>query len=272
MSSIDSNLIIENRTILEAVHNLQQRGLLAYSSFSDGWIIRLEHAGTTRFIHGYTFGLNTQASASIANDKVATYQLLASHNIPAVRHTLLTSAFAPMPDPAALQDLFANSQQVIKPTYGSRGRDVTKCDDPAQATGLIQLHPSVPSWSASPFIDIQNELRLVALDNSIGLAYEKLNPPVINGLKMFNLNLGATASRLDPHAIDHAIREMALDAMRAIGLTLGAVDIVIDDQNNPLILEINSGFSIDHYANLAPSNRQEVVAFYEAVILSSFSE
>lgn len=256
--------------IIEVIRNLQAQGKLSYTALSNDWVIKFWRGGDTHYINGYALDLNSQASGAIATDKVATYQLLTEAQVPAVPHILLTSPTTPEPDKTLLDGLFERyGQLVLKPTHGSRGRDVVKCAN-AMSVRILMHAPRVPSWSASPFLNIQSETRLVVRDGQVCLAYEKQNPPVIKGLKMFNINLGATPKCLGAGELDADMSELAVRAMKEIGLRLGAVDIVCTSDNQLQVLEINSGFSLDHYASFAPENHREVTAFYEQTIESLF--
>lgn len=262
----------QTATILEALRNLKQRGDIDYVSFSDDWIVEFWRGQDRHFIYANKLEANTAASAEIATDKVGTYQILTHHHIPALPHYLLTTPVAPSADTSYLENLFQQHDElVVKPTFGSKGQDIHRCARVPEALAIVQ-DQRITSWSASPFIDIQREVRLVILDGRLALAYEKQNPVIVLGLKMFNLHLGATAKRLDASEIDSSLTEIARQAMQAIGLTLGAVDILIDEHGKPHILEINSNFSVERFAASSPENRQEVVAFYEQAITSRFRQ
>ncbi len=258
--------IAQNSTITEALRSLEKAGKLTYASLSDDWVITFKDSGRTHFIHGFAFDLNSQASSGMARDKVATYQLLADAGIPALEHYLLTYQAPAIPDPTLLSNLFKQyASMVIKPTLGGGGRNVVKCDTADGARALIQ-HTDIASWAASPFLDIRSEVRFVVYDGAIPLAYEKQNPPTINGLRMFNLGLGAAARRLDSSSIEPGVGKLVRSAMEAIGLKLGAVDVIFPANSEPQVLEINSAFSLEHYAGISQRNRQEVVGFYQRVI------
>jgi len=207
---------------------------------------------------------------AIRMSKVATYQLLANNDIASVPHYLLSTVINPMINTSMLEKLFKQHKSlVVKPLQGSRGNLVAKFGDRAGALKFIKNSQEI-SWVASPYIDIKRELRLVIFNGSIWLAYEKLDPKIIGNLKMFNVNLGAHVRNLEIGKLDRKIKVLAKRSMDAIGLKLGAVDIILDDKENAYVLEINSGFSLEHYAQISPANRHNVLEFYKAVISSLF--
>lgn len=262
----EADYVTGKRTILEAIENLDAQGLLDYKLYADGWLISLSSTNIKHFVYMYGFDINSQASASIASDKVATYELLSEAGIKAVPHYLLSSLVEPVVKIADLEKYFRlNHSLVVKPNRGSRGDSVAKSDTPESSLEYINGSHHA-SWAASPFIEISSEIRLVVNDGKIVLAYEKYDPVMVNDLKMFNLNLGAKAKQIKLNELDDNHRHMALNAMQTIGLKLGAVDIIFDENNEALVLEINSGFSLEHYAQISPENRTQVIALYEEVI------
>src|SRR5688500_18187581 len=64
---------------------------IQYRSFSDDWVIRLENNDVRKWVIGYTFDINSAAASALARDKVASYQTLATDNIPAIEHYLARS-------------------------------------------------------------------------------------------------------------------------------------------------------------------------------------
>jgi glutathione synthase/RimK-type ligase-like ATP-grasp enzyme len=261
-----TSYVTKNRALLEAIQNSCKKHGIACKMFSDDWIIQLQKGRREHFIYAYGFDCNSQASAAIATDKVATYQLLADRAIAAVPHFLLTSAAQPDIDPATLDGLLKEyGSLVVKPVQGSRGESVARFND-ADSILAFTAENSVAAWAASPFIEVQREIRLVVFDGSVRLGYEKHNPTVVNELKLFNLNLGTTAEAIVVSKLSRAIQDLAVQSMEAIGLRLGAVDLVFDPDGDVSVLEINSGFSLEHFALMSPQNRKQVVEFYETVV------
>lgn len=266
-----SSYITENRALIQAVRETSGKLGIQHTLFSDDWIIRLRKNRTTRYIFAYGFDCNNQASSAIASDKVATSQLLDNAAIPVIPHHLLKSVAMPEINKELLEQLISKHESVVvKPLQGSRGAGVGKFEHTKDA--LHFMHQLDGVWACSPFVKIEREIRAVVFGNSVRLAYEKFEPQIINGLKMFNLNLGAKSKPLLEQDLSSDIKKLAVDSMRAIGLTLGAVDIAIDEDNQIRILEINSGFSLEHYAAASAINKQHVMALYEHVIQTMFAD
>ena len=80
---------------------------------------------------------------------------------------------------------------------------------------------------------------------------------------MFNLGLGAVPTNIEP---DASLLSLASRAQAALGLRLSAVDIIETVDGNLRVLEINSGFMMEHYIRSSEENRQRAVKAYGAII------
>jgi glutathione synthase/RimK-type ligase-like ATP-grasp enzyme len=265
-----SNFITENRALDEAIHLSESKLDIECTYFFDGWLVRLKKGSKTRFIFGYCFDINSEAAGEVANDKAATYEVLKDSDIAAVPHYLMSSVISPKVSLSDLEGVFKKHESIVlKPKNGNKGEMVAKFDDPQLAIEYTEANPKI-LWVASQYLDIAREIRIVVLNGSAKLACEKINPVVMNGLKMYNLSLGAKAVGLELSDVDNRAIELAEQSMEAIGLNMGAVDIVFDHAGRPYVLEINNGFSLERFALSSEQARNEVVNFYELAIEDLF--
>lgn len=264
--------IPEEQTILAAVRAVCKSHGVTYRTFSDGWIIRLEKAGRRHYLYGYgDLGMNLHAVAQIALDKVAAYLVLDDAGVPAVPHWLLSTVISPEIDPQLLTRLLAeHGSLVVKPLKGGMGRQVHRVDDVAAAMAVTSGQGET-EWAASPFVDIAREVRLIVCDGAVRFAHEKSDPVMIDGLKMYNLSLGAGSRQLEPADLPDNLLQLGIGAAAAIGLRLGAVDVAIDTAGMMRVLEINCNFSLEHFAGRSPRNRRRVIALYTGILASAFS-
>jgi len=256
--------------IVEAARLMSRRYGLACTTYSDDWVIVLEKDGRRLVICGYAFGLNTDAASACANDKVATYHLLAAMRLPVVPHYLLSTIVTERVDRQLLGRLLEeHTSLVVKPLRGSRGDMVARFNN---ARGIVSFmrRNGEREWTASPFIDIQSETRVVVFDGIIHLVYEKINPVVVGNLKMFNLSKGTEARNVELSEVPQKLKNLATQAMDALNLRIGAVDIVLDSSGTARVIEINSHFSLDHFAESSEANKTLVVQFYEFIIGKTF--
>lgn len=154
---------------------------------SKGWVIILEKNGTTRFIIGQKFDLNSHAIGLIMDDKYAMFEVLSENNIPTIQYQILYR-----PDIKKEYARNANHYEiaeqyfidhgesiVIKSNFGLSGRDVyhvTKKED--IIVYLDKVFQNNETLSLCPFYNIRAEYRLIILDNECLLIYGKKKPVV----------------------------------------------------------------------------------------------
>lgn len=239
-----------------------ERGI-AFTSMSDGWVLELSKSDKTRRVLGYKFSLNDSVSSSIAGDKVATHLLLERAGLPSVEHVLLR----PKVTEEQKKPLKHWGAIVVKPLDGSGGHGVKLFNDTDTAVEWIESTDH-PAWAAAPFVDIAREIRLVLLDGEPLIVYEK-QAVMIDGLKMFNLGMGATPKDI---SFDDDLIQLAAQAQAILGLRLSAVDIVESTSGKRMILEVNSGFMMEHYIRFSPENKQRAVVAYGKIIDAVMSQ
>jgi glutathione synthase/RimK-type ligase-like ATP-grasp enzyme len=214
-----------------------------------------------RRVLGYRFDLNDSVASSIAQDKVATYQMLEKAGLPAVPHVLVRTKVS-----QADQQVMSGWQQiVIKPLVGTSGHGVRLFDDTEQAVRHIE-QSKIAAWAAAPFVDIKREVRVIMLDGKPLLTYEK-QPVTIRSLKMFNLGLGATPKDID---ISPELQELASKAQQELGLRLSTVDIIEDWQGEYRVLEINDSIMMEHYMRQSPEHKERGRRVYDVIVEAMF--
>lgn len=259
-----------NRTIVEAARLASKQYALTLRSYSEDWIIVLEKADKRHILCGYALGINNDAASSSANDKVATYCLLSAAGVASVPHHLLSTVIDAGISVGILSELLQQyADVVVKPLRGSRGELVARFQSVRDAQKFIGSSGE-REWAASPFIDIQTEIRFVMYRGQIRLAYKKINPVIKQGVKLFNLSQGSEAEALPLQEVPKELSMLAERAMQALQLTLGAVDVVIDAAGTAQVLEINSHFSLDHFALSSVAAKQQVLDFYVMLLAELF--
>lgn len=235
---------------------------------SDGWLFEMQKNGRVHRVLGTDFGLNTQVSAAIAKDKVATSIVLERAGIRQVKHELLSTHGRHI-DESTLSGAITQWPVVLKPLEGSHGMNVSRV---GSATQILDIISNVESaWALSPYVDVQSEVRLVVVDGDIRLAHLKQDPVMRNGLKLFNLHAGATAIPLSVSELPVDTVRLAQSAMAALDLRMAAVDIVTTSSGERFVLEVNAAFSLNRFA--ATSNRAYAMTadFYDELVGRMFS-
>lgn len=248
---------ITHRLMVQIIHDICDERGIDFTSLSDDWLLELTKDGVTKRVLGYKFSLNDSVASSIAGDKVATHLLLKRAGLASVPHVLLR--------PKVTEEQKAPLRQwngiVVKPLDGSGGHGVKLCSSADEAVAWIESTDH-PAWAAAPFIDIAREIRMVLLDQKPLIVYEK-QAVMVDGLKMFNLGMGAEPKEFVP---DGPLLDLAARAQTTLGLRLSAVDVVETATGERMVLEVNSGFMMEHYTRFSPENKQHAIEAYTQIV------
>lgn len=251
-------------TFLKMITEICEEENIALDSFSDGWILRLNKADKTVFFSGHHSDINSSASASIADDKVSTYTLLNSNNIPTIPHYLIRKE-------ESLSEITSKINQyplplVIKPCCGSRGHDIYLCktieESLKNTTKLLKKYDSV---CVSPFFDAKCEYRCFFLDNKVHFIYKKTKS---DDSLFFNLCNGGNPSLIDQtEEKSRTIAEIATKAANSIGIRFAAIDILESKTGILKILEINEAPGASHLIKALPETYEIIKDIYRQAIL-----
>lgn len=261
---------IRNRLLPDAVRLACQRQDIDCASFSDDWVLQLAKGHRTEWIFGYKFSINNSAVSHLAQDKVATYEVLRAAGLSAVPHMLVRSVAGEPIAASRFEHRFDGKDVVVKPLIGTGGRGVQRYATTQAALAYIG-ESSEPSWAMSPYLDIISETRLVVLEGTLLLAYEKQQPELRGGLKLYNLSHGAVAVDIAEADVQLSLRSLAVRTCSALGLRLAAVDIITTAQNEQLVLEVNDGFSMEYYARQSAGCKKRSIQLYDTIITRMFS-
>jgi [lysine-biosynthesis-protein LysW]---L-2-aminoadipate ligase len=174
--------------------------------------------------------LNPAFTLRLAHDKLATVAALQSAALPHPRTRAVFDADAPPPLPFPL---------VVKPRYGSWGRDVTLCPDEVTYRRVLSTLRTRAWFAASGAVaqelvpPLGHDLRIVVAGGDVIGAVKRVARP---GEWRTNVALGAMRARVDPSP---AACEIAIAAATAIGADLVGVDLLPVGPGQHVVLELN---------------------------------
>jgi glutathione synthase/RimK-type ligase-like ATP-grasp enzyme len=245
-----------------------KRAGIDLQTFSDDWVLRLARDGVTKWAVGYRFDVNGAAAADLAQDKVATYLVLNAAGVDVVPHFLVRVLPEETIYGGGLRQTLGGGPVVAKPLDGMGGRNVGRFDTVDDALEMIHASDET-AWALSPYRELQAEYRLLMLNGNLLLAFEKTQPQLYEGLKLFNLGAGAVPADIDKEILEQLL-PIAERAVEATSLRLAAVDIVRQADGTLCVLEVNCGISLEHYGRQSAEYEARAVAAYESIIEAMF--
>lgn len=239
---------------------------------ASGWLIAMRRGQTRHFAFGYDIGLNSAIAHRIANDKSATAEALTLAGVPCIPHHLFLNprlgenVVAATWREAMLELLHDHPQGVVvKPNEGTSGRSVFKVTTEAELDHAIgDVFSMSTGLVISPYVAIENEVRVVQLDDLPLVVYSKQRGTDWR----HNLDAGARPVLLEAGEVRAACVRIASDAARAIGIAFASIDVVRVD-GAWRVLEINSGVMMEALGKQHP---ELVQATYGAALDRVFGE
>lgn len=174
--------------------------------------------------------LNAPVALLLAHDKLTTASALTAAALPHPPTRAVVDADAPSPLPFPL---------VLKPRYGSWGRDVVLCADETAYRRALSTLRARPWFAATGAVAQQlvpplaHDLRLVVAAGDVIGAVKRVAAP---GEWRTNVALGATRHPVDPSP---AACELAIASAAAIGADLVGVDLLPVGPGRYVVLELN---------------------------------
>ena len=275
---------------------------IEFDLVSKNWIMVLRKGNKVRYISGYKFGLNNQASSIICDDKYALYDTFKLLNIPIIEHKIIFKNYN-KEDILEFSKKY-NYNMVVKSNTGTCGLDmfhVTNKDE--LFIDIDKLLVKNHSISICPFYKIKNEYRTVILDGNIELFYGKKRPIVygdgsktIKGLLcefnnnyfskiedktldivlekdkeymyswQHNLSKGSIPFEVKDKELISKVQSLATKAYNTLNMRFTSVDIIELETGELLILEINSGVMMENYAQIMKNGVKTVKKIYSKAI------
>ncbi|MBR0716364.1 RimK-like protein [Bradyrhizobium liaoningense] len=282
------------RIFVQAIRHYCARHDIDIDVRADGWLIAMRRGPQRHFAFGYDIGLNSAIAHRLANDKSAAAEVLALSGVPCIPHRLFIDPKL-VPAPGAeemMRALLADNQQglVLKPNEGTAGRLVIRVTNARELQLAVEkIFTSSQALVISPFVDIEEEVRVILLEETPMVVYRKERPSVTGdgthtlrelaratalearlgdvapdaldaivpaGERRIlnwrhNLDAGARPVLIEDGDVRTACVAIAIAAARAIGIRFASIDIVRTG-GAWKVLEINSGVMMEALGKLYP--------------------
>jgi glutathione synthase/RimK-type ligase-like ATP-grasp enzyme len=195
-------MLNSQRTFVDAVSRYCVNHGITVEIRSQGWLIIMQRGSKRHFAFGYDLGLNSAVAHRIANDKAATAEVLQICGIPCVPHALFLSPelneyVPPQRSWEAMIDLLRKNPNgiVVKPNEGTSGDSVFKVrNEPELELAVHKIFSSSLSLAISPYLDIEDEVRVVLIDDVPLVVYSKNRPSIVGDCKHSLLELALVAT------------------------------------------------------------------------------
>lgn len=286
------------------IKQICQEKSIQYEELSDDWIIKLTKENRNKFIVGYKFDLNNQATSEICNDKFALYAVLKSEEIPVIEYNIL---FKNEEDKLEKYFYEYNQNVVLKPNNGTCGNNVLHiCEYDKLKNEYNKLISKCYSVDICPFYEIESEYRVIYLPTKQHI-YKKVKPIItgdgVHSVKelliefnseyfgdernlknenisadyipkfgekieyewRFNLSRGAKIADVDDEEKNILIN-MINNIIKVIDLKFVSIDIVKLTNNQYMVMEINSGVMMENLVKLQDDGIQIAKSVYGEAI------
>lgn len=286
------------------IKQICQEKSIQYEELSDDWIIKLTKENRNKFIVGYKFDLNNQATSEICNDKFALYAVLKSEEIPVIEYNIL---FKNEEDKLEKYFYEYNQNVVLKPNNGTCGNNVLHiCEYDKLKNEYNKLISKCYSVDICPFYEIESEYRVIYLPTKQHI-YKKVKPIItgdgVHSVKelliefnseyfgdeknlknenisadyipkfgekieyewRFNLSRGAKIADVDDEE-KNILMNMINNIIKVINLKFVSIDIVKLTNNQYMVMEINSGVMMENLVKLQDDGIQIAKSVYGEAI------
>lgn len=162
-----------------------------------GWLVLMRRGARRHLVFAYDLGLNSAVAHRIANDKAATAEVLSVSGVPCVPQALffnpqLGDGVQHSGSWEAILRLFAQypAGVVVKPNEGTSGRSVLLVSSlPSLELAVNRIFAAHASLAISPYLEIEDEIRVVLLDEAPLVVYSKRRSSVVGDGKHSLLEL-----------------------------------------------------------------------------------
>lgn len=304
--------MIYNDYLYKILCELGKENNFKVTGFSQNYIIEVKkNKDNVFYVYGNCFPLNNATSQKLCADKSALSQILQQNKIDCVKHKLFkhpsydkNSTFKNIKN-----ELENNSQGVVcKDNKGFCGNNVFLAKTNYQLKKAIkQIFKNNLDLAISPFVNFEDEFRLIMLNNECKVCYKKIRPFVIGNGKdnvktllgknfnnlnfkikksllktipknnekitlnwKHNLKLNSTPQVVTDKKLKQNLINFAKKVTTLLNLNFCSVDLIIDKKIK--VLEVNSIVSMNSFANFNKDNYNKTKEVFLEAVNNSFNK
>ncbi|MBI5265169.1 MAG: RimK-like protein [Bradyrhizobium sp.] len=191
----------DDRLFLKAIRQHCERNGIAVELLAEGWLVMMRQGRQQHLAFGYDLGINSAVAHRIANDKSATAEMLALAGVPAIPHRLFLNPKSKehVPSPESWDTMLRLLDQnpaglVVKPNEGTAGRSVFRVlSRPQLEAAVAEISSLGMAIAIAPYVEIEEEVRVILLDDAPLVVYAKRRPSVVGDGKHSLLELATAA-------------------------------------------------------------------------------
>jgi len=181
-------MLNSQRIFVDAVERYCAERGISVDVHAQGWLIVMERGARRHFAFGYDIGLNSAIAHRIANDKSAAAEVLQLSGVDCIPHTIflnprLNEYVQAAGSWEAMLALLAQHPDglVVKPNEGTSGKSVFRVTTkPALELAANRIFSANQSLAIAPYVTIDDEVRVVLIDDTPAVVYSK-NRPFVTG-------------------------------------------------------------------------------------------
>ena len=194
-------MLNSQRIFVDAVKRYCTERGIAIDVRSQGWLIVMQRGERCHFAFGYDVGLNSAMAHRLANDKAATSEALNLSGVDCIPHTLFLNPRLNeyVPAVGSWEPMLALLAQhpnglVVKPNEGTSGKSVFRVSSkPSLELAANRIFSANQSLAIAPYVSIEDEVRVVLVDDNPAVVYGKSRPSVTGDGKHSLLELALSA-------------------------------------------------------------------------------
>ena len=226
LGATEPSMLNSQRIFVDVIKRYCAGRGIAIELRAEGWLVVMRRGEKRHLAFGYDVGLNSAVAHRISNDKSATADVLAMSGVRCVPHAFFMNPQhdAHVPSRGSWEAMLALLKRhrrglVVKPNEGTAGKCVFLVSTrPALERAVNRIFSTHAGLSISPYLKIEEEVRVVLLDDVPLAVYGKRRPAVVGDgeRSLLELALASLPSEQQPKLLPGMLADFDQCALKAI--------------------------------------------------------